>query len=307
MRVVFMGTPEFAVPALEALIEHHEVVAVYTRPDAASKRGNTLHPCAVKCAALEHGVEVRSPQSLRDPSEVAALQELAPDVIVVCAYGMILPRPVLDAARWGCVNIHASLLPRWRGAAPIQRAILAGDTQTGVCIMRMEEGLDTGPYCACATVPIDERDTESLSAELASKGALLLMDALPAIANDSAIWTKQDDVLVTYADKLDKRELLLDPSLDVGQALRRIRASSATTPARASVAGKGLAVTRASRSDETVRAGGVRVTKAGLVLGFADGALLIATVKPEGKREMPAADWARGLRVDDASTWAGVS
>ncbi len=306
MRVVFMGTPDFAVPSLRALAEHHDVLAVYTRPDAASGRGKALLPSPVKRAAEELGVAVHQPRTLRDPDEVARLTGLAPDIIVVAAFGMILPREVLDVPRFGCINVHASLLPRWRGAAPIQRAILAGDKATGVSIMRMEEGLDTGDYCATVEVPIGDKTTDELTAELAVAGAEALVGALGPIAVGSAVWVTQDETAVTYAEKIDKCDVALSAADTVEQARRKVRAASAQAPARLVVDGRGAAVLALAASAEELAPGSVACSKCLLVLGFADGAASAETVKPDGKSPMPGCDWARGARFESGCEWGAI-
>jgi methionyl-tRNA formyltransferase len=306
MRVVFMGTPDFAVPALRALQQSHDVVGVFTRPDAVSGRGAARRPSAVKRAALDLGLSVHEPLTLRDPTVVEQLSELAPEVIVVAAYGALLPRDVLSVPQRGCINIHASLLPRWRGAAPIQWAILEGDTHAGVCIMRMEEGLDTGPYCRCASVDIAEKNTAELSAELAELGSRELMAALDLLQDDACRWVVQDEAGATYARKLAKTDVALGPDLSVVEALRRVRASSAQAPARARVAGKGVALTHAEAAACDATPGSVFSDGAGLFLGFSDGAVAALKVRPDGKSEMAGADWARGLRLEGDECWEGA-
>lgn len=303
MRVVFMGTPDFAVPSLRALIASHDVVAAYTRPDAASGRGSVLRPSPVKEVALEHGIEVRQPRSLRDPAEVASLAELEPDVIVVAAYGMILPAEVLDVPPLGCINVHASLLPRWRGAAPIQRAILAGDEFTGVSIMRMEIGLDTGPFCAVASTPVDGKSTAALTAELAELGASALIDALDRIGEGACTWTEQNDASATYAEKIAKADVALSPDLSVGDLLARVRASSPQAPARLAIADRGATVLEAGTSPSPMAPGAVACSKRSLLIGAADGAIEVTRVKPDGKGPMAACDWARGARLDETCCW----
>ena len=214
MRIVFMGTPEFAVPSLESLAEVHEVVAAFTRPDAVSGRGGKTRPSPVAEAADLLGIPVFKPVSLRTSEVQEHLASLRPDVIVVAAYGLILPTGVLGIPPLGCVNVHGSLLPRWRGAAPVQRAILAGDERTGVSIMRMEEGLDTGPYCAVDSTSVDEKNSEELTAELAIMGAALLISSLAAMDSAECVWCAQDDSLATYADKITRADVTLEPALD---------------------------------------------------------------------------------------------
>jgi len=306
MRVVFMGTPEFAVPTLRALAQAHDIVAVYTRPDSVSRRGSRTHPSPVKEVAMELGLVVREPTTLRDVAVQRALAADAPDAIIVAAYGLILPREVLSIPRHGCINVHASLLPRWRGAAPIQRAILAGDSVTGVSIMKMEEGLDTGPYCKVTTVEIAEKTAPQLTEELSAKGAIVLIEALQALSEESCQWADQVDADATYAAKIEKAEVALDPALSADDALRRVRASSTQAPARASLLERNFAVVAAERADGNVGPSHATVDERGLLLGFVDGSLLATRVKPEGKAEMPAADWTRGLRLDESACWASA-
>ena len=308
MRVIFMGTPEFAVPSLRWLAGEHDVVAVYVRPDAVSGRGKSARPAPVKLAAAELGLCVRQPGSLRDSEAVAELSALAADVICVAAYGLILPPAVLEAAPLGAVNVHASLLPRWRGAAPIQRAILAGDRQVGVSIMRMEEGLDTGPYCLQEAISVAEKSAAQLTAELGELGARMLVSALPSIADGTARWVEQDEALVTYASKVSKDETAPSPALSAHENLLRIQASLATAPARILIDGKGVTVLQAIEDSSTsgLLSGAVRGVEGGIALGTTDGGLVAVLIKPDGKAEMPAAAWARGARLTDESVWASV-
>jgi len=224
MRVAFAGTPQFAVPTLLALQgSQHELVGVLTQPDRPRGRGRHLSPSPVK-AALRPGVPLAQPSSLRSPEEQAELIAWRPDVLVVVAYGLILPRAVLDIPRFGCVNVHASLLPRWRGAAPVERALLAGDTTTGVTIMLMDEGLDTGPILLQREVAIDPSDTgTSLRARLAGIGAPLLLEALPGLAAGTTSPRPQPSEGITYARKLEKSEALIDWSRPAVEIERRVR------------------------------------------------------------------------------------
>jgi methionyl-tRNA formyltransferase len=228
MRIIFMGTPDFAVPSLKALVEAgHEVVAAYTQPPRpGGRRGKELTPTPVHKAAEALDIEVRHPVSLKDTEAQADFAALGADVAVVAAYGLILPQAVLDAPKHGCLNVHASLLPRWRGAAPVQRAILAGDKETGVTIMRMELGLDTGPMLAKARVPIDGKNAGELTTELAEIGANLMVEVLanlPAFAGE-----RQDDALATYAAKIDKAETPIDFARSADEIERQIRAFAPT-------------------------------------------------------------------------------
>jgi methionyl-tRNA formyltransferase len=221
MRLIFMGSPEFAVPSLDALVEAgHEVVCAYSQPPRPAGRGKSEQKTAVHKRAEELGIEVRCPRTLRDAEEQARFAALGADLAVVAAYGLILPKPILDAPRGGCVNIHASLLPRWRGAAPIQRAILAGDETTGVTIMRMEEGLDTGPMLLKRETPTDRKTAGDLTAELAKLGAKALVEWLdkptPPIP--------QPNDGVTYASKIDKAEARIDWSKSAEEIERQVHA-----------------------------------------------------------------------------------
>jgi len=225
MRIVFAGTPEFALPPLEALVASlHSVVAVYTQPDRPAGRGRSLQQSPVKSRALSLNLPVIQVQSLRDAAAQAELAACQPDLVVVVAYGLILPQAVLDIPRLGCVNIHASLLPRWRGAAPIQRAILAGDQETGVTIMRMEAGLDTGPMLLQSSCAIEADDTAGrLHDRLAQLGSEALLRVLPAIENGSLIPQSQADSGVTYAHKIGKQEAVIDwrqPALEIARQVR---------------------------------------------------------------------------------------
>lgn len=223
MRIIYMGTPDFAVPALDALVKAgHDVVAVYSQPPRPAGRGKALRPSPVHGRAEALGIEVRTPVSLKDAGVQADFAALDADVAVVAAYGLILPRAVLNAPRYGCMNIHASLLPRWRGAAPIQRAILSGDNVTGVTIMDMEAGLDTGPMRAKHVTPIEDKTAGALTAELAQAGAELMIEVLDDIALHPPMAQPEDGV--TYAAKIDKAESRIDFTKDAHQVERQVRA-----------------------------------------------------------------------------------
>lgn len=226
LRIIFAGTPEFAAIHLNALLDsHHQVVAVYTQPDRPSGRGKKLTPSAVKALATERNVQVLQPGSLKTSEAQAELAALNADVMVVVAYGLILPQAVLDAPRLGCINVHGSLLPRWRGAAPIQRAIESGDGETGITIMQMDEGLDTGAMLLKTHCPITDSDTTtSLFAKLADQGPAALLEALAQLATGSAVAKAQDHSAATYAHKIMKEEALIDWSQSAQQIQRRIRA-----------------------------------------------------------------------------------
>lgn len=308
MRVVFMGTPDFAVPSLRELASRFEVVLVLTRPDAVRSRGKKLEPSPVKAAALELDIPVMEATCIT-PEVMDRLHEAKADIFCVAAYGCILPDEVLHMAPLGIVNVHASLLPRWRGAAPIQRAILAGDERAGISIMRIGHGVDTGAYCAQASCSVAGKTADELTAELAQLGADLLCDTLPALADETAVWTEQDESLVTHAQKISKAEMRLDPQERALVNLRRVLASSDTAPARCIAAGKPIRVMRAVGADETAlacAAGELICQSKRVYIGCSDGALEITSVKPDGKRQMDASAWAAGLH-GDSLTWEMLS
>jgi len=226
LKIIYAGTPDFAVPALESLLDSgHQVLAVYTQPDRPAGRGRKLQPSPVKSCALEHGVAVFQPESFRESAELERLAGFDADLMVVAAYGLILPTLVLATPRFGCINIHASLLPRWRGAAPIQRAILAGDQETGITIMQMAEGLDTGDMLASAKLPIESNLTAAdLHQQLKILGAELLVKTLANLEKGALELKHQDDSLATYASKLTKQEAKIDWTQDAETIQRQVRA-----------------------------------------------------------------------------------
>ncbi|WP_139652906.1 methionyl-tRNA formyltransferase [Raoultibacter phocaeensis] len=314
MRIVFMGTPEFAATILEDLVQQHDVAAVYTRPDAVRGRGSDAEASPVKRVAERYGIEVRTPKTLRDEGEQHYLASLAPEVICVAAYGMILPKEVLEVPPYGCINVHASLLPAWRGAAPVERAILADETETGVCVMQMEEGLDTGAYCICRTANIEDKGAEELTDELANLGSHALLTALVHIEAGVAEWTRQDDTLATYAHKIEKHELDLSPDAPARELVLKVQASGSAHPSRAVVAGRAVTVLklREVAGDEQAEtlagglaAGSVRFAGKRLFLGAADGAVEVLSVKPDGKKAMDAKSFAAGIQgiKGDTHTW----
>ena len=294
MRIVFMGTPEFAVPSLRALAGAHDVRLVLTRPDAVRGRGRRLEPSAVKAAATELGIDVLETKRITD-EVMDAIRAAEPDVIVVAAFGCILPDAVLTAAPLGCVNVHASSLPRWRGAAPIQRAILSGDARAGVSIMRVVHDLDAGAYCRQADVEVGEKSCPQVMGELAELGARELLTALDQMADGTAVWVDQDESKVRYAKKIEKAEMLLDPAATALDNRRRVQTSLDAAPARMAVAGKGVRVLAARVVEEGVAQGEVLVRHGRVIAGCADGAIELLRVKPDGKREMDASAWAAGL------------
>ena len=226
LRIIFAGTPDFSVPCLRALRDAgHEVVAVYTQPDRPAGRGRKLSPGPVKEVAAALGLPIHQPPTLRDPEAIATLRDLGADLMVVVAYGLLLPQAVLDVPRLGCLNIHASLLPRWRGAAPIQRALLAGDRETGITIMRLEAGLDTGPMLSRQALPIAPDETGgSLHDRLARLGGGLIVEALDRLEAGTARFEPQDDTAATYARKLAKSEALIDWTQPAEALERQVRA-----------------------------------------------------------------------------------
>lgn len=301
MRVVFMGTPSFAVPSLKKLADSFEVALVVTRPDAVRSRGKKLEPSPVKACALELGLPVIEANRMTE-DVLDRLRDVQADVFCVAAYGCILPDEVLHMAPLGCVNVHASLLPRWRGAAPIQRSILMGDERTGVSIMRIGRGVDTGAYCAQASCSVAGKTADELTAELAELGGDLLVKVLPALETGEAEWTEQDESLVTHAAKIAKSELRLDPAAGALENIRRVMASSNAAPARCVIAGKPVRVMRAAAVDAaspSVAAGSFTVKGGRVYMGCADGSLELISIKPDGKREMDAKSWAAGQREDD--------
>ena len=249
MRLAFMGTPDFAVPTLDALLEAgHEVVAVYTQPPRpGGRRGKELTPSPVHRRAEAAGIEVRTPARLRGEEEQAAFAALGLDAAVVAAYGLILPEPILRAPRHGCLNVHASLLPRWRGAAPIQRAILAGDEKTGVCIMAMEKGLDTGPVFARGETEIGRKTAGELTVELANMGGALMVDVLERI--EAIVPEPQPDEGVTYAHKIEKSEAELDFVWPAKQVERYVRAFNPSPGAFFILGGERIKILEAAALD----------------------------------------------------------
>lgn len=310
MRVVFMGTPAFAVPSLRALDAAFDVALVVTRPDAVRSRGKKLEPSPVKEAALELGLPVLETARMT-PEALEALRAAQADVFCVAAYGCILPNEVLTMAPAGCVNVHASLLPRWRGAAPIQRCILAGDAETGVSIMRIGQGVDTGDYCAQASCSVPGKTADELTAELGQLGGGLLVKTLPSIVDGTASWTAQDESLVTHAAKISKAEMRLDPAASARDNVRRVLASSDAAPARCVVAGKAARIVSAqealaSSSISNLDAGAFAIHDKRLYMGCSDGIIEILELKPDGKRAMDAASWAAGQREREGS-WETLS
>lgn len=294
MRLAFMGTPEFAVPTLDALVAAgHEVVAVYTQPPRPANRGKKLTPSAVQARAEDLRLPVRTPVSLRNPQAQAEFSELDLDVAVVAAYGLILPQPILDAPKHGCLNVHGSLLPRWRGAAPVQRAILAGDEKTGVMVMQMEAGLDTGPVRATTELEIGSKTTGELTAELAELGAELMVAVLAEISAYPAI--SQPGEGVTYAAKIDKAETRFDFAASAEQVERQVRAFNPAPGAWFEFEGERYRVLAAELSAENGQAGTVLDDE--LTIACGTKAIRPTVIQRAGKPAMQATELLRGKPI----------
>ena len=303
LSVVFAGTPEFSVPALEALVaSRHRVVAVYTQPDRPAGRGQQLTMSAVKQAALRHGLTVEQPATLREASAVDHLQSYRPDVMIVVAYGLILPASVLSVPAMGCINIHASLLPRWRGAAPIHRALLAGDSQTGVTIMQMDAGLDTGPMLLEKTTAIARTDTTgSLHDRLAQMGAEAVIEALDGLIAGSLSPRPQPAEGATYAAKIRKEEALIDWSRPALELEHQVRAFNPWPVAQTSLHRQQLRIWEATATEDRSDATPGTVTQAdsnGIRVATGEGMLVLSRVQLAGRKAVSAAEFLNGQRVE---------
>ncbi|MEW8535368.1 MAG: methionyl-tRNA formyltransferase [Candidatus Thiodiazotropha endolucinida] len=303
LKIVFAGTPAFAATALEALLTtHHRVVAVYTQPDRPAGRGRKVQLSPVKEMALAKGIEVRQPQTLKDENAQHELAGLNADLMVVVAYGLLLPQAVLDIPRLGCINIHASLLPRWRGAAPIQRALLAGDKESGVTIMQMEAGLDTGPMLYTLRSPIRDDDTGgTLHDRLALLGAQALVTCLPDLAGGRLQAEIQDEHLANYAGKLEKQEGLIDWSRPAAEIDRKVRAFNPWPVAQCRYDDRIMRIWQAQPLNEgcAAKPGEVlRSGKPGIDVATGDGVLRISQLQMPGKRAMSAADFLNAHSMD---------
>lgn len=296
MRLVFMGSPDFSVPVLEALVEAgHDIAAVYCQPPRPAGRGKKDRPGPVHASALELGLQVRHPVSLKGAEEQQAFADLNADAAVVVAYGLILPQAILDAPKQGCLNIHASLLPRWRGAAPIHRAIMAGDAETGICIMQMEAGLDTGPVLLREATPIGaEETTAALHDRLAAMGSRMIVDALARL--DDLVPDTQPEDGVTYASKIDKAEAQIDWSRPAVEVDRLIRGLSPFPGAKCNIAGEPVKLLASRLADGNGAPGQVLE---GLTIACGDGAVQILRAQRPGKRAMEADDFLRGFDMPD--------
>lgn len=299
MRIVYMGTPPFAVPPLQSLATAgHEIVGVVTRIDRPAGRGRVLTPPAVKVAAEQSGVPVFQPKRVREPASVAAIRAMGPDVIVVAAYGQILPREVLLLPKYGCVNIHASLLPAYRGAAPINWAIINGETRTGITIMQMDEGMDTGAVLAQESISIDPRETTgALTEKLSRIGGRLLVDALSRIESGGLTAVPQDNSKASMAPLLKKEDGLIDWTMSARDIHNRVRGLSPWPGAHGYLDGKLIKILATEAAEGSGEPGTLyEQDRDSLAIGAGSGLLHVVTIQPEGKKPMTAAEFLRGHR-----------
>jgi methionyl-tRNA formyltransferase len=296
MRIIFAGTPEFSAETLKALLTtEHDICAVYTQPDRPSGRGRKLTASPVKQLAFEHNIPVEQPLNFKDQDSRQTLADYQADLMIVVAYGLLLPQIVLDTPKYGCINIHASLLPRWRGAAPIQRAILAGDAETGVCIMQMEAGLDTGPVLSRSSCSIHNNDTsQTLHDRLAALGSQTLLDTLPRLKELQQNSHIQDNSLSNYASKLQKAEATIDWQHSALDISRQIHAFNPWPVAQTSWKGATLRIwlAKAINEQHNVTAGDIlAVNRDSIDVATGQGVLRLTQVQIPGKRSMPASDF----------------
>lgn len=305
LRVLFMGTPEFAVPTLRALVAAgYDVVGVVTQPDRKTGRKQVLTPPPIKVEATAQGLRVLQPERVRRPEALAEIEALAPDIAITCAYGQILPQRLLDIPQYGCLNVHASLLPRWRGAAPMHRAILAGDTETGVTLMEMVLALDAGPMLGQVRVPIDPNDTVgTLHDKLADAGASLLADLLPRYVQGQIVPIPQPDQGVTYAERLTRSDEYIDWTRPWQHVYNQIRGLSPWPGATSFDDGTPVKIWTATPQavdthlgQESADPGTVLVHEQGVYVKCKDAWLRLVELQPSGKRKMAAVDWARGFQ-----------
>ncbi len=305
LRIVFMGTPEFACPTLQKLIDRGEnVVAVVTQPDRPKGRGQQMLPPPVKQLAERHGIPVQQPVKVRTPDAVEEIRALAPDLIVVVAFGQILPKALLEIPRYGCINVHASLLPRWRGAAPLNWCIIAGDTETGVTTMQMDVGLDTGDMLLKKITPIGrDEDASSLHDRLCGIGAEALAETIDLLVAGRLVPEKQDDALTTYASMLKKEDGLIDWSGDAIAIRNRIRGLTPWPGAYTHLNGKTLKVFRTRAGSGTGSPGTVlQAGKNGIEVACGSGSLWIDELQLEGKKRLAAAEFLAGCRIEPGTT-----
>ena len=304
LKIVFAGTPDFAAQHLDALIKsHHDVIAVYSQPDRPAGRGKKLKASEVKQLALTHDIPVYQPENFKSDDAKQQLADLNADIMVVVAYGLLLPKAVLETPKLGCINVHGSILPRWRGAAPIQRAIWAGDAETGVTIMQMDEGLDTGDMISIATCPIEAADTSaSLYSKLAELGPTALIGTLATIADGTATPEKQNDELANYAKKLSKEEANIDWHMPAQQIERNIRAFNPWPICFTQMQGNTVKIYAAELVENAGNPGEILAAdKTGITVATTEGALKITQLQPQGKKPMSAQDFLNG-RAD----WVAV-
>ena len=306
MRIVFMGTPDFAVPALESLYDAgHEIVAVFTQPDKPRGRKQQLTPPEVKQCALSRGLTVYQPSTLRDDAVTAQLTALSPDIIVVAAYGKILPKAILDIPPLGCVNIHASLLPKYRGAAPIQHAVLNGERETGVTIMQMAEGLDTGDILLQRAIPIATDDTSaSMFDKLSALGASMIVDSLPMLQRAELIPIQQDDTLATFAPMLDRSLTEIDWSMPNTSVHDRIRGLYSWPIAQTHIGSKRLKVYRSALSSGSGQIGEV-ISLSPLTVACGTGSVELIELQLEGKKRMDSRAFLLGHPLDIGTKFGG--
>ena len=299
MKTIFMGTPDFAVPCLNSIIDAgHEVCAVFTQPDKPRGRKQELTPPEVKVLALEKGLTVYQPKTLRDGEALRIISELKPDVIVVAAYGKILPKDILDYPKYGCINVHASLLPKYRGAAPIQWSVINGEAETGVTIMQMGEGLDTGDILYQKALPIGIDDTaESMFDKLSSLGAEMITEALDLIVKDELKAVKQDDSLSTYAPMLNKEISVIDWNKSGKEVHDLVRGLYSWPIAQTSSDGKKLKIYRTSPCDKNGKAGTVIAVEP-LTVACGRGSVVIHELQLEGKKRMNSAQFLMGHKLN---------
>lgn len=295
LKIIFAGTPDFAAKHLQALIgSHHQVIAVFTQPDRPAGRGNKITASPVKQLAQSHNIPVYQPATLKKEENQKVIQELNADIMIVVAYGLILPQAVLNLPKLGCLNVHGSLLPRWRGAAPIQRACWAGDTETGVTIMQMDAGLDTGDMLFKVTCPITNNDTSaSLYDKLAQLGPDALLETLTLITTGKVIAQKQEQSLVTYAEKLSKQEAKLDWQLSAEQLERCIRAFNPWPISYFEISGEPIKVWQANvihQNSQQAPGTILQASKEGIQVATANGIINLTQLQPAGKKPMSAAD-----------------
>ena len=306
LKIVFAGTPDFAARHLAALLSsEHEIIAVYTQPDRPAGRGKKLTASPVKNIAVEHGITVYQPENFKSDQAKQELADLNADLMVVVAYGLLLPQTVLDTPKLGCINVHGSILPRWRGAAPIQRSIWAGDTETGVTIMQMDIGLDTGDMLKIATLPIEANDTSaSMYEKLAQLGPIALVECLTEIAQGTAVAQKQDDKLANYAKKLSKEEARINWQDDALHIERCVRAFNPWPMSHFNVADNSIKVWQSQVVEQkTAQPAGtiIQADKTGIYVATGNGVLVLQQLQVPGKKAMPVQDI-----LNSRSSWFAV-